>query len=103
MQCVWVSMTDLFRIDEFKLHVSSRPHDQVSVGWVVQQREQELPELQGAATLVRQTFLLHFTCLYIGHIGHNEYISHYMGVKIVTIRYVPPRLSTIFRIFRTIL
>lgn len=95
-------MTDLFRIDEFKLHVSSRPDDQVSVGRVVQQREQELPELQGAATLVRQTLLLHFTCLH-SHMGHNEYMSHYVGVKIVIIRYVPPRLSIIFRIFRTTL
>ena len=55
-------MTDLFGVDQLELHVASRPDDQVCVGRVVQQREQELPELQRAAALVRQTLLLHFTC-----------------------------------------
>lgn len=56
------SLTDLFRIDEFKLHVSPSPNDQVPVCRVVQKREQELPELQGAAALVWQTVLLPLTC-----------------------------------------
>lgn len=65
------AMNYLFRVDEFELHVSSRPDNQVCVGRIVQQCEQELPELQGATALVRQTLLLHFTCLQ-GQTGHNE-------------------------------
>lgn len=68
------AMNYLFRVDEFKLHVSSRPDDQMCVGRIVQQCEQELPELQGATALVWQTLLLHFTCIQ-GQIGHNEYGS----------------------------
>lgn len=55
-------MAHLFRVDEFELHVASRPNDQVPVGRVLQQCEQELPELQRAAALVRQALLFHFPC-----------------------------------------
>ena len=68
------AMKYLFRVDEFKLHVSSRPDDQMRVGRIVQECEQELPELQGATALVRQTLLLHFTCIQ-GQTGHNEHGS----------------------------
>lgn len=61
------SLTDLFRIDEFKLHVSPSPNDQVPICRVVQKREQELPELQGAAPLVWQTVLLPLTCWHAQH------------------------------------
>lgn len=62
MFCPKVQPAHLFGVDEFELHVASRPHDQVAVGRVLQQREQKLPELQRAAALVRQTLLLHFPC-----------------------------------------
>ena len=57
----------LLRLDEFELHAAARPGDEVAVGGVVQQGDQELPELQGAAALVwrpvavHQRFLLYFT------------------------------------------
>lgn len=64
-------MTDLFGVDQFELHVASGPDDQVAVSRVVQQREQELPELQRAAALVRQTLLLHLNWL----VGHNSKVN----------------------------
>ena len=57
----------LLRLDELELHAAARPGDEVAVGGVVEQGDQELPELQGAAALVRwpvtvhQRFLLYFT------------------------------------------
>lgn len=75
-------MSDLFRIDQFKLHVASRPDDQVSVGRVVQQCEQELPELQRAAALIRQTLLLHFTCL-----------QSQTGKHLIIFSSIPPKIS----------
>ncbi len=44
--------THLFRLVEFELETSSRPGDVRGVGRVVQQRDEELPQLQGAAALV---------------------------------------------------
>lgn len=41
----------LFRLNELELHASAGPHDAGGVVGVVQQRYQELPELQRAALL----------------------------------------------------
>ncbi|TNN41950.1 hypothetical protein EYF80_047871 [Liparis tanakae] len=43
--------TDLLGLDELELHAAAGPGDEVSVGRVVQQRHQELPQLQGATAL----------------------------------------------------
>lgn len=45
-------MHHLLWLDEFELHATAGPGDEVRVGRVVQQRHQELPELQRAAALV---------------------------------------------------
>lgn len=55
------AVADLFGVNQLELHVSPRPDDQVCIGGVVQECEQELPQLQGATALVRQTLLFHFT------------------------------------------
>lgn len=52
---VCLVVTHLLGLDEFKLHATSGPGDEVGVGWVVQQSHKELPELQGASALVRRT------------------------------------------------
>lgn len=58
----------LLRFDEFELHASASPRDEVWVGRVVQQGHQKLPELQGAAPLIRRALaiqpclLLYVTC-----------------------------------------
>lgn len=44
--------TDLLRLYQLELHATTSPGYEVAVSWVVQQRDQELPELQGAAALV---------------------------------------------------
>lgn len=60
--------TDLLRLDEFELHAATGPGDEVSVGRVVQQGDEELPELQGATALVGRAvavsrrLLLYFPC-----------------------------------------
>lgn len=58
----------LFGFNEFELHATSGPRDEVGIARVVQQGHQELPELQRAAALVRRAlaknatpFLLHLT------------------------------------------
>lgn len=59
---------NLLGLYQLELHASTSPGDEVAVGRVVQQRDQELPELQGAAALVRwpvtvhRGLLLEFTC-----------------------------------------
>lgn len=60
----------LLRLDQFELHAPAGPGDEVGVGRVIQEGDQELPELQGAAPLVGRALtvqgglLLHFTCLH---------------------------------------
>lgn len=50
---------NLLGLDQLELHASTSPGDEVAVSWVVQQRDQELPELQGAAALVRWPLTIH--------------------------------------------
>lgn len=64
-----VVQAHLFGLDEFELHATAGPGDEVGVARVVQQGHQELPELQRAAALVRCALakntaglLLHFAC-----------------------------------------
>lgn len=60
--------TNLLGLYQLELHATTSPGDEVSVSRVIQQRDQELPELQGAAALVRWPVPIHrgllfeFTC-----------------------------------------
>lgn len=64
--CVWLH-TDLLGLNKFELHATSSPGYEVAISGVIQQRDQELPELQRATALVRRAItidcrlLLHFT------------------------------------------
>lgn len=50
---------NLLGLYQLELHASTGPGDEVAVSWVVQQRDQELPELQGAAALVWWPVTIH--------------------------------------------
>lgn len=58
----------LLGLDQLELHAAAGPGDEVSVGRVVQERDEELPELQrpaplvGRALAVQGGLLLHLTC-----------------------------------------
>lgn len=45
----------LLGFDQFELHAAAGPRDEVGVARVVQQGDQELPELQRTSALVRRT------------------------------------------------
>lgn len=49
----------LLRLDEFELHAAAGPGDEVTIGRVVQQSDQELPELQGTSALVGRSVTEH--------------------------------------------
>lgn len=59
---------DLLGLYQLELHATASPGDEVAVSGVIQQRDQELPELQGAAALVWRPLAVHrrllfeFTC-----------------------------------------
>lgn len=59
---------DLLGLYQLELHAAASPGDEVAISGVIQQRDQELPELQGAAALVRRSLTIHrrllfdFTC-----------------------------------------
>lgn len=58
----------LLGLYQLELHATTSPGDKVAISRVIQQRDQELPELQGAAALVRRSLTIHrrllfeFTC-----------------------------------------
>lgn len=58
----------LLRLNQLELHAPAGPCNEVGVGGVIQEGDQELPELQGPAPLVGRALtvqgglLLHFTC-----------------------------------------
>ena len=43
---ITLTLTDLLRLDQFELHPSASPSDGPAVGGVLQQSDQELPELE---------------------------------------------------------
>lgn len=52
-------IADLLRLYKFKLHSTSRPSNKMAVGGIVQERDQKLPELEGATALVRRAVAKH--------------------------------------------
>lgn len=61
--------TYLLRLNQLELHAPTSPGDEVGIGRVIQEGDQELPELQGPTSLVGRALtvqgglLLHFTCM----------------------------------------
>lgn len=43
---------DLFWLNKFELHSTSCPGNKMTIGRIIQQRNQKLPKLEGATTLV---------------------------------------------------
>lgn len=50
---------DLLWLNKFELHSTSCPGNEMTVGRIIQQCNQKLPELEGAATLVRRAVTIH--------------------------------------------
>lgn len=49
----FVFKTDLFWLNQLKLHATSCPSNEVTIGRVIKKCDQKLPELQRSTTLVR--------------------------------------------------
>lgn len=77
--------TYLFGLDEFELHAAAGPRDEVSIARVVQQGHQELPELQGAAALVRCALAENSAALLL-HLTWTEEIKRTRGQRVHGLR-----------------
>ena len=51
--------SNLFRFYELKFHASASPGDEVGIGWVIQEGDKELPQLQRASSLIMRPLSIH--------------------------------------------